>query len=182
MNLIAETRASGSYRITVAVGTTIADRPRADPYERLRIRLLRRMRSGKLCRTPSLGHVFPALCRAHVRLNDALLRLRPSLPSLRGRLPFFVSAGSQLLRHSPSSPERSCPPFGLHETGFCRARRTDRSEMSMGLAIARQLAPDARSLSMRVKSTVTRGRPSHLPLAFAFLHYLQCRMLPLECE
>src|SRR5215468_9220375 len=32
----------------------------------------------------------PALCRAHVRLNDVLLSLRPSLPSLRGRLPFVV--------------------------------------------------------------------------------------------
>src|SRR5215510_16556716 len=38
----------------------------------------------------SLGHAFPALCRAHVRLNDVLLSLRPSLPSLRGRLPFVV--------------------------------------------------------------------------------------------
>src|SRR5437764_14894391 len=31
----------------------------------------------------SLGHAFPALCRAHVRLNDVLLSLCPSLPSLR---------------------------------------------------------------------------------------------------
>ena len=37
-----------------------------------------------------LGHALPALCRAHVRLNDVLLRLRPSLPSLRRRLPFLV--------------------------------------------------------------------------------------------
>jgi len=37
-----------------------------------------------------LGHAFPALCRAHVRLNDVLPRLCPSLPSLRGRLPFLV--------------------------------------------------------------------------------------------
>jgi hypothetical protein len=33
---------------------------------------------------------FPALCRAHVRLNDVLLSLCPSLPSLRGSLRFFV--------------------------------------------------------------------------------------------
>src|SRR5215475_16088614 len=38
----------------------------------------------------SLGHAFPALCRAHVELNDVLLSLRPSLPSLRRRLPFIV--------------------------------------------------------------------------------------------
>src|SRR5258708_14845451 len=38
----------------------------------------------------SLGHAFPTLCRAHVRLNDVLLSLCPSLPSLRGKLPFVV--------------------------------------------------------------------------------------------
>ena len=38
----------------------------------------------------SLGHAFPALCRAHVGLNDVLLSLCPSLPGLRGKLPFLV--------------------------------------------------------------------------------------------
>src|SRR5260370_7974721 len=37
-----------------------------------------------------LGHAFPALCRAHVRLNDVLPRLCPSLPSLRRKLPSLV--------------------------------------------------------------------------------------------
>src|SRR5499425_2172618 len=37
-----------------------------------------------------LGHALPTLCRVHVRLNDVLLRLCPSLPNLRGRLPFLV--------------------------------------------------------------------------------------------
>jgi hypothetical protein len=37
-----------------------------------------------------LGHALPALCRVHVRLNDVLSRLCPSLPSLRGRLPSLV--------------------------------------------------------------------------------------------
>jgi hypothetical protein len=37
-----------------------------------------------------LGHAFPTPCRAHVRLTDALLSLCPSLPSLRGKLPFVV--------------------------------------------------------------------------------------------
>src|ERR1700731_336778 len=37
-----------------------------------------------------LGHALPALCRTHARWNDVLLGLRPSLPNLRRRLPFFV--------------------------------------------------------------------------------------------
>src|SRR5213595_2824819 len=37
-----------------------------------------------------LGHALPALCRVHVRLNDVLLRLCPSLPSFRGSLRFSV--------------------------------------------------------------------------------------------
>src|SRR5262245_3430014 len=37
----------------------------------------------------SLGHSFPALCRARVGLTDVLLGPRPSLPNLRrGRFPF----------------------------------------------------------------------------------------------
>src|SRR5262249_41809090 len=39
----------------------------------------------------SLGHAFPALCRASVGLNDVLLGLRPSLPNLRGRFPSLFS-------------------------------------------------------------------------------------------
>src|ERR1019366_4115112 len=38
----------------------------------------------------SLGHPLPALCRVHVRWNDVLLRLCPSLLSLRRRLPSLV--------------------------------------------------------------------------------------------
>src|SRR6202171_1755960 len=38
----------------------------------------------------SLGHALPALCRVHVRRNDVLLRLCPSLPNLRRRSPLFV--------------------------------------------------------------------------------------------
>src|SRR3989441_4791128 len=37
-----------------------------------------------------LGHALPARCRVHVRLNDVLLHLRPSLPSLRRKLPSLV--------------------------------------------------------------------------------------------
>src|SRR6476620_2117298 len=38
----------------------------------------------------SLGHVFPALCRGHVRSSDVLLNLCPSLPNLRRGLRLFV--------------------------------------------------------------------------------------------
>src|SRR5712664_2480202 len=47
-----------------------------------------------LCYLPhtvqSLGHALPTLCRVHVRLNDVLLCLCPSLPNLRGGLPSLV--------------------------------------------------------------------------------------------
>src|SRR5947208_2754093 len=52
-----------------------------------------------------LGHALPALCRVHVRLSDVLPRLCPSLPSLRGKLPFLVRSVHRyydtvrLLRH-----------------------------------------------------------------------------------
>src|SRR6516225_8610228 len=38
----------------------------------------------------SLGHSYPALCRARVGRNDVLLGPRPSLPNLRGGLLPFV--------------------------------------------------------------------------------------------
>src|SRR6266705_7202137 len=37
-----------------------------------------------------LGHALPARCRVHVRLNDVLPHLRPSLPSLRRKWPSLV--------------------------------------------------------------------------------------------
>src|SRR5260370_33440433 len=82
--------------ITVAVGTTIADRPpRRSVRARLRIRLLPWMNGGETCCLPHtvqfLGHALPALCRTHVGWNDVLLSPCPSLPSLRRRLlPFVV--------------------------------------------------------------------------------------------
>src|SRR5436309_11707744 len=59
----------------------------------------------------SLGHSGPALCRARVRLCDVFLGPRPSLPNLRGRLPFFVSAGSSVLWRGPTPLKRACPTF-----------------------------------------------------------------------
>src|SRR5229473_4822682 len=82
--------------MTVAVGTTIADRPpRRSVRARLRIRLLPWMNGGGTGCWPhtvqSLGHALPALCRTHVGWNDVLRSLCPSLPGLRRRLlPFVV--------------------------------------------------------------------------------------------
>src|ERR1035438_6316224 len=76
-----------------------------------------------------LGHALPALCRAHVRLNDVLLRLRPSLPppasaegcpSLFG---WFTGVGSEVAqRGSPMlatvrRSNRACsfPAHGFHD-------------------------------------------------------------------
>src|SRR5271169_1380694 len=61
----------------------------------------------------SLGHALPTLCRVHVRLNDVLLRLCPFLPNLRGRFPSLVRLVHRVVRHSPTSPARACPPCGL---------------------------------------------------------------------
>src|ERR1700690_4353876 len=89
--------------LTVAVGTTIADRPpRRSVRARLRIRLLLWMNGGEACCWPhtvqSLGHALPALCRTHVGWNDVLLSLCPSLPGLRRRhAALRCSAGSLVL-------------------------------------------------------------------------------------
>jgi hypothetical protein len=120
--------------ITVAVGTTIADRPpRRSVRALLRIRLLLWMNGGETCCWPhtvqSLGHALPALCRTHVGWNDVLLSLCPSLPGLRRRhAALRCSAGSLVLRHSPTSPVRSCPPCGLwpSRTGLGRLTKTCR--------------------------------------------------------
>jgi hypothetical protein len=121
-------------RLTVAVGTTIADRPpRRSVRALLRIRLLLWMNGGETCCWPhtvqSLGHALPALCRTHVGWNDVLLSLCPSLPGLRRRhAALRCSAGSLVLRHSPTSPVRSCPPCGLwpSRTGLGRLTKTCR--------------------------------------------------------
>src|ERR1700689_1438272 len=75
----------------------------------------------------SLGHTFPALCRAHVieRCSPQSVPF-PSRPPPRVAPP--CSVGSSVLRHSPTSPARSCPPFGLwpSRTGLDRATKACR--------------------------------------------------------
>ena len=127
-----------SHLVTVAVGTTIADRPpHRSVRARLRIRLLPRMSSGKVClphTVQSLEHAFSALCRAHVRLNDVLLSLCPSLPGLRGRLPFLVRLVHGYYGTVRLLFVRSRPPFGLwpSRTGLDRLTKTCRRSPGSG--------------------------------------------------
>jgi hypothetical protein len=79
---------------SVAVGTTITDRP---PHRTVRAALphtaptSEAWRAGCYSHTvQSLGLSFPALCRASAELNGVLLDPRPSLPRLRRRSLFFV--------------------------------------------------------------------------------------------
>jgi len=83
------------------------------------------------CRTP----FNPGTCASRsvsgaCVMDDVLLGLRPSLPtSAEGSL--LCSAGSQVLRRSPTAPERSCPPFGLwpSRTGLAVEAKTSRSPL-----------------------------------------------------
>ena len=61
----------------------------------------------------SLGHSFPALCRARVGLSDVLLGPRAFPPQPPPRMAPLCSAGSSVLRRSPTPPERACPPYGF---------------------------------------------------------------------
>ena len=89
-----------SFRIADRLQGSQVLPPHRSVRARLGIRLLPRMNGGNAdirinvlpCPAPcKLGDMpIPALCRAPVRLNDVLLGLRPSLPSLRRWLPSFV--------------------------------------------------------------------------------------------
>jgi len=129
-------------RITVAVGTTIADRPpRRSVRARLRIRLLLWMNGGETCCWPhtvqSLGHALPALCRTHVGWNDVLLSPCPSLPSLRRRLlPFVVRlvhgcrvGGGALARWPPSAAQTARTVFPY--AAFTKTRHYEMREKEL---------------------------------------------------
>ena len=79
----------------------------------------------------SLGHLFPALCRVGVGLNDVLLGPRPFLPRLRRRSLFFVRLVHRYVWRGPTPPERACPPCGFapSQTGLVpfRAEALQRS-------------------------------------------------------
>src|ERR1019366_2777587 len=85
--------------------------PRTDPYERnYRIRLLPRMSGVKVllgARRLTLGHSFPAQCRARAGSRVVLLGLRPSLHNLRRGAGLFVRLLHWYLRVPSSSPSVS---------------------------------------------------------------------------
>src|SRR5260370_3724087 len=74
----------------------------------------------------SLGHALPTLRRVHVRRNDVLLRLCPSLHSLRRRLPSLARlvhrcrvGGGALARGPPSAAQTAravFPPAAFTKT------------------------------------------------------------------
>src|SRR5713226_1278835 len=104
-----------------------------------------------------LGHALPVLCRVHVRLSDVLPRLCPSLPGLRGKLP-SLSAGSQVVRHSPTSPARTCPQCGLWPSRTGLDRQTKACWRSPGSR--------ACCFSACAGSQTTQDRNSHSRLAW----------------
>jgi hypothetical protein len=116
--------------VAVAVGTTIADRPpRRSVRARLRIRLLRWMSSGEL----AAHRAIPGTCVSRsVSGTCAIERCSPSSAPFPPQPPRKValpcSAGSPVLRRSPTSPVRSRPPCGLwpSRTGLDRLTKTCR--------------------------------------------------------
>ena len=122
-------------RLTVAVGTTIADRP---PFAQIR--------TGAFTHTAltvdewrrnvllAAHRTIPGTCASR-SVSDACGMERcspqsvPFPPGLRRRhAALRCSAGSLVLRHSPTSPVRSCPPCGLwpSRTGLGRLTKTCR--------------------------------------------------------
>jgi hypothetical protein len=118
--------------ITVAVGTTIADRPPAE------------IRTSAFTHTAlTKGEWRQRLLAAHRAVPGTCVSRSvsgacgiercspqsapfPPRPPQKTALP--CSAGSPVLRHSPTSPARSCPPFGLwpSRTGLSRLTKTCR--------------------------------------------------------
>src|SRR6267378_4781243 len=95
----------------------------------------------------SLGHLFPALCRAGARLNDVLLGPHPFLPRLRRRSLSFVRlvhrcrvGGGALARWPPSAAQtaRTVFPYAAFtKTQLCR-------ETSEGISPTRFTSPYSR--------------------------------------
>src|SRR5713226_9609770 len=58
-------------------------------------------------------------------------RSAPFPPQPPPKVALLCSAGSSVLRHSPTAPERSCPPFGLwpSRTGLAVEAKTSRSPL-----------------------------------------------------
>src|SRR5262245_35663380 len=110
-----------SNRHLVAVGTPIARRP---PHRSVRARLTHtaltvdawRQKRKSNCSphtAQSLGHALPRSVSGTCKIERCSPQSAPFPPQPPQKVTLRCSAGSRVLRHSPTSPERSCPPFGL---------------------------------------------------------------------
>ena len=103
-------------QIAVGVGTIITDRPpHRSVRARLRIRLLPWINGGKLL---AAHRPFPETCSSRsvsgaCGIERCSPRPVPFPPQPPQKVSLPCSAGSQVLRHSPTSPARAGPPFGL---------------------------------------------------------------------
>src|SRR5262249_48593166 len=61
----------------------------------------------------SLGHALPRSVSGTCKIERCSPQSAPFPPQPPQKVTLRCSAGSRVLRHSPTSPERSCPPFGL---------------------------------------------------------------------
>src|SRR5215471_4465557 len=61
----------------------------------------------------SLGHALPRSVSGTCKIERCSPQSAPFPPQPPQKVTLRCSVGSWVLRHSPTSPERSCPPFGL---------------------------------------------------------------------
>ena len=102
--------------ICVAVGTTIADRPPHDPY--MRVYAYGSYHGSIAAKLLAAHRPFPGTCSSRSEsgacgIERCSPRPVPFLPQPPQKVSLPCSAGSQVLRHSPTSPACACPPFGL---------------------------------------------------------------------
>src|SRR6266851_1877330 len=104
----------------------------------------------------SLGHSFPALCRARVGLSDVLLGPHPSLPNLRRGRALFVQlvhrcrvGGGALTRWPPSAAQtaRTVFPYAAFTMRRCyEMQATVLTELiGIGAAVTRRPLPHHRA-------------------------------------
>src|SRR5215469_3837534 len=60
-----------------------------------------------------MGHALPRSVSGTCKIERCSPQSAPFPPQPPLKVTLHCSAGSRVLRHSPTSPERSCPPFGL---------------------------------------------------------------------
>jgi len=102
--------------IVVAVATIITDRPRTDPY--VRVYAYGSYHGSMAAKLLAAHRPFPGTCGSRsvsgaCGIERCSPRPVPFPPQPPQKVSLPCSAGSQVLRHSPTSPARACPPFGL---------------------------------------------------------------------